>query len=73
MKEVKNFFDKDGIFFYCVFNVSYKGKVLFENLIFVDILFLLDVIKSELESGNIFVEKFIEKMEVRRNVLYEGY
>ena len=32
-KEVKNFFDKDGTFLYRVSNVSYKGKVLSENLI----------------------------------------
>ncbi|CAM3928633.1 cold-shock protein [Bacillus luti] len=72
-KEVKNFFDKDGTFLYRVSNVSYKGKVLSENLIFADTSFLPDTIKSELETGNIPVEKLIEKMEVRRNVLYEGY
>ena len=32
-KEAKNFFDKDGTFLYRVSNVSYKGKVLSENLI----------------------------------------
>ncbi|PGT20582.1 chorismate pyruvate-lyase family protein [Bacillus cereus] len=72
-KEVKNFFDKNGTFIYRVSNVSYKGKVLSENLIFVDTSFLPDTIKQELENGNIPVEKLIEKMEVRRNVLYEGY
>ena len=71
-KEAKNFFDKDGTFLYRVSNVSYKGKVLSENLI-LQTLVLPDAIKSELESGNIPVEKLIEKMEVRRNVLYEGY
>ena len=35
-KEAKNFFDKDGTFLYRVSNVSYKGKVLSENLIFAD-------------------------------------
>ncbi|PGV57019.1 cold-shock protein [Bacillus cereus] len=72
-KEAKNFFDKNGTFLYRVSNVSYKGKVLSENLIFADTSFLPDTIKSELESENIPVEKLIEKMEVRRNVLYEGY
>ena len=71
-KEAKNFFDKDGTFLYRVSNVSYKGKVLSENLIFADTSFLPDAIKSELESGNIPVEKLIENMEVIRNVLYEG-
>ncbi|KAA0743975.1 cold-shock protein [Bacillus sp. AY3-1] len=72
-KEAKNFFDKNGTFLYRVSNVSYKGKVLSENLIFADTSFLPNTIKSELESGNIPVEKLIEKMEVRRNLLYEGY
>ncbi|PFJ18257.1 cold-shock protein [Bacillus cereus] len=72
-KEAKNFFDKDGTFLYRVSNVSYKGKVLSENLIFADTSFLPHTIKQELENGNIPVEKLIEKMEVRRNVLYEGY
>ena len=47
--------------------------MLSENLIFADTSFLPNTIKSELESGSIPVEKLIEKMEVRRNVLYEGY
>ncbi|HDR4423501.1 TPA: cold-shock protein [Bacillus cereus] len=72
-KEAKNFFDKNGTFLYRVSNVSYKGKVLSENLIFADTSFLPNTIKRELESGNIPVEKLIEKMEVRRNVLYERY
>ncbi|KAA0766267.1 chorismate pyruvate-lyase family protein [Bacillus sp. SH5-2] len=72
-KEAKNFFDKDGTFLYRVSHISYKGKVLSENLIFADTSFLSNTIKSELEGGNIPVEKLIEKMEVRRNVLYEGY
>ncbi|OFD61772.1 hypothetical protein BWGOE4_23700 [Bacillus mycoides] len=72
-KEAKNFFDKNGTFLYRVSNVSYKGKVLSENLIFADTSFLPHTIKQELEDGNIPVEKLIEKMEVRRNVLYEGY
>ncbi|NVL83641.1 cold-shock protein, partial [Escherichia coli] len=72
-KEAKNFFDKNGTFLYRVSNVSYKGKVLSENLIFADTSFLPNTIKRELESGNIPVEKLIEQMEVRRNVLYEGY
>lgn len=60
-KEAKNFFDKDGTFLYRVSNVSYKGKVLSENLIFADTSFLPDAIKSELESGNIPVEKAYRK------------
>ncbi|MBE7104509.1 cold-shock protein [Bacillus cereus] len=72
-KEAKNFFDKNGTFLYRVSNISYKGKVLSENLIFVDTSFLPDTIKQELEDGNVPVEKLIEKMEVRKNVLYEGY
>ena len=32
-KEAKNFFDKNGTFLYRVSHVSYKGKVLSENLI----------------------------------------
>ncbi|MBE5108775.1 cold-shock protein [Bacillus thuringiensis] len=72
-KEAKNFFDKNGTFLYRVSNVSYKGRVLSENLIFADTSFLPDTIKQELEDGIIPVEKLIEKMEVRRNVLYEGY
>ena len=70
-KEAKNFFDKDGTFLYRVSNVSYKGKVLSENLILQTLRFT-GRNKSELESGNIPVEKLIEKMEVR-SVLYEGY
>ncbi|EJR54572.1 hypothetical protein IIM_01512 [Bacillus cereus VD107] len=72
-KEAKNFFDKNGAFLYRVSNVSYKGRILSENLIFSDTSFLSDTIKQALEDGNIPVEKLIEKMEVRRNVLYEGY
>ena len=49
-KEAKNFFDKNGTFLYRVSNVSYKGKVLSENLIFADTSFLPDTIKSELEE-----------------------
>ncbi|KFM99542.1 cold-shock protein [Bacillus clarus] len=72
-KEVRNFFDGNGTFLYRVSNVSYKGKVLSENLIFADTSSLPNQIKRELEGGNTPIEELIEQMETRRNMLYQGY
>ncbi|MDZ5608973.1 cold-shock protein [Bacillus pseudomycoides] len=72
-KEVKSFFDKNGTFLYRISSISYKGKVLSENLIFVDTSLLPSGIVKELETGNIPIEKLIERMDVRKNMLYQGY
>ncbi|MBO1581647.1 cold-shock protein [Bacillus sp. XF8] len=72
-KEVKSFFDKNGTFLYRISSISYKGKVLSENLIFVDTSLLPSEIVKELETGNVPIEKLIERMDVRKNMLYQGY
>ncbi|PEE41406.1 cold-shock protein [Bacillus pseudomycoides] len=72
-KEVKPFFDKKGAFLYRVSSVSYKEKVLSENLIFADTSLLPNEIVKELEDGNVPIEKLVEQMEVRKNMLYQGY
>lgn len=72
-KEVKSFFDKNGTFLYRVSSISYKGKVLSENLIFTDTSLLPSEIVKELEGGNVPIENLVEQMEVRKNILYQGY
>ncbi|MCI0766943.1 cold-shock protein [Bacillus sp. TL12] len=72
-KEAKSFFDKNGTFLYRVSSVSYKEKVLSENLIFADTSLLPIEIVKELEIGDVPIEKLIEEMDIRKNMLYQGY
>lgn len=72
-KEARSFFDKNGTFLYRVSSISYKGKVLSENLNFTDTSLLPSEIVKELEDGNVPIENLVEQMEVRKNMLYQGY
>ncbi|WP_459503148.1 cold-shock protein [Bacillus sp. C1] len=72
-KEAKSFFDTNGTFLYRVSSVSYKEKVLSENLIFADTSLLPSEIVKGLEAGDVPVEKLIEGMDIRKNMLYQGY
>ncbi|AQZ48177.1 hypothetical protein ERICIV_01988 [Paenibacillus larvae subsp. larvae] len=72
-KEARNFFNTNGTFLYRLSSIHYKGKVLSESLAFADISLLQEKMIEKLETGNIPIEKLVQQIETRRNILYQGY
>ncbi|MGG2015069.1 cold-shock protein [Bacillus sp. S10(2024)] len=72
-KEARNFFDINGTFLYRLSSIHYNGKVLSESVAFVDAALLHESLTEKLEARNMFIENIIQRIQARRNILYQGY